>query len=88
MIDLNAEFITIPLVFATSAANKQYCDKHSNYIYLWNSPADQLPVYLIRDTKKMEHHLIVRMQNTIDFKSDSIETDVMNEIKKIMYESD
>jgi len=88
MINLNKDFIKMPLIFATNLENREYCNKNTNYIYLWDSPTDKLPVYLIKDTKKMEQELIVRMQNPMDFKSNSIEIDVMNEIKKLMNESE
>lgn len=85
--NLNQDFIRMPLIFATNAANRAYCDQSKNYIFLWESKVDGNPVYLIKDQSTMEHQLILRMQNKFDFQTDSIENDVMNQVNQIFNES-
>lgn len=87
MINLNSEFIKLPLVFSTSDVNRSYCDMNPNYIFMWDSKLDKNPVYLIKDTKKMEHRLILRMHSQDDFITKSIEQDVINKIKELMFNS-
>ena len=50
--NLNADYIQYPLVFVTNVSNKAYLNKNKNYIYLWDSPLDGLPLYLIIDANK------------------------------------
>ena len=79
--NLNSDFIQQPLVFATNAANKPYLDKSQDYIYLWDSPLDGLPIFLVVHTENMDHSLIKRMHSYQDFKSESIIDDIINLIK-------
>ena len=80
--DINADYIQLPLVFATYAANKATLIKDNNYIYLWDSPLDGLPLFLIKDVDKMNHSLIKRMYNPNDHRGNSIVDDIVNHIKE------
>jgi len=84
MINLNSDYIKNPLIFAASPQHKQAIDNMDNYVYLWDSPMDKKPVFLIKDTKEMNQNIIVRMHSSDDFITKSIHQDIITHIKNIM----